>query len=137
VRGEEATASWRITRSCRTETEQALPPSTSRTWRGWRGLKPASQNWTGFFHLTPVSDTTSLVGQLDRSLTGGVYPPTIWEEGELVEEQIEIPASSLAAGKYTLWMGLYSSANFERAAISKSPNQIQDNRTLLLEFEIK
>lgn len=103
----------------------------------WRGLKPASQNWTGFFHLTPVSDATSLVGQLDRSLTGGVYPPTIWEEGELVEEQIEIPAGSLAAGKYALWMGLYSSANFERAAISKSPNQIQDNRTLLLEFEIK
>lgn len=103
----------------------------------WRGLKPASQNWTSFFHLTPASDGTALVGQLDRSLTGGAYPPTIWDEGELVEEQIEIAANGLAAGQYTLWMGLYAPITLERAPITHSPNSVADNRTLLLEFEIK
>lgn len=103
----------------------------------WRGLKPASQNWTGFFHLTPASDSQSLAGQLDRGLTGGAYPPVIWDAGEVVEEQIEISANGLAAGKYALWMGLYAPASFERAPIIQSPYPVQDNRTLLLEFDLK
>jgi hypothetical protein len=103
----------------------------------WRSLAPASQDWTGFYHLTPASDSVSLVGQTDRSLTGGAYPPTIWDRGELVEEQIEVAPAALAAGKYAVWMGLYSPLTFERLAITSSPNPIQDNRTLLVEFEIK
>ncbi len=115
-------------------------PSASQPLRltlWWRGLKPASQNWTGFFHLTPAVDGATLVGQSDHTLTGGAYPPTIWEAGELVEEQIEISANSLAAGRYALWVGLYSPATFERVAITESPGEVQDNRTVLAEFEVK
>ena len=103
----------------------------------WQGLKPASQNWTEFFHLTPAADSLTLLGQADRALTGGADPPTLWDEGELVEEQIEIGANEINAGRYAVWMGLYSPATLERMVITASPTTVQENRTLLLEFEVK
>ncbi len=103
----------------------------------WQGLKPASQNWTEFLHLTPAEDSQTLLGQTDRGITGGLYPPTIWDEAELVEEQVEINATELSAGRYEVWLGLYSPVTFERVAVTVSPTPAQENRVLLLEFELK
>jgi hypothetical protein len=102
----------------------------------WQGLKPASVAWTEFFHFTPASDNTNLVGQLDHELTGGDYPPTIWSAGEVVEEHIEIQTGPLAAGTYAVWMGLYNPNTQERAAVLSGPGPTQDNRTRLMEVTI-
>jgi len=112
----------------------AAQPLRLTLW--WRALKPASQNWTSFFHFTPEADNINLVGQLDHPLTGSEYPPIIWDVGELIEEQIEIDTSNAAPGKYALWMGLYSPMTFERMPVTFAPGPIQDNRALLLQIEI-
>lgn len=101
----------------------------------WRGLHAASQDWTSFFHLTSQKNNAELFGQLDHEITGGEYPPRIWDANELVEEQIEIAAPALEPGTYAVWMGLYSPLNFERAPITASPYRVQDNRAMLLEFD--
>ena len=45
---------------------------------GWRGLRPATEDWTAFFHITPNVSNAELVGQLDHAITDHVYPPTVW-----------------------------------------------------------
>ena len=45
---------------------------------GWRGLRPATEDWTAFFHITPSANNAELVGQLDHAITDHEYPPTVW-----------------------------------------------------------
>jgi hypothetical protein len=45
---------------------------------GWRGLRPATEDWTAFFHITPNVSNAELVGQLDHAITDHEYPPTVW-----------------------------------------------------------
>ena len=44
---------------------------------GWRGLRPATEDWTAFVHITPNVSNVELVGQLDHAITDHVYPPTV------------------------------------------------------------
>ena len=44
---------------------------------GWRGLRPATEDWTAFFHITPSANNAELVGQLDHAITDHEYPPTV------------------------------------------------------------
>ena len=45
---------------------------------GWRGLRPATEDWTAFFHITPSVSNAELVGQLDHAITDHEYPLTVW-----------------------------------------------------------
>ena len=45
---------------------------------GLRGLRPATEDWTAFFHITPNVSNAELVGQLDHAITDHEYPPTVW-----------------------------------------------------------
>lgn len=103
----------------------------------WRGLQPATQDWVAFFHLTPADDGATLIGQLDRRITDGAYPPLLWDGGELIEEQIEVAAADVQPGAYALWLGLYSPLTFERLPITHGPSAVEDNRTMLLRFEVQ
>ena len=53
---------------------------------GWRGLRPATEDWTAFFHITPSANNAELVGQLDHAITDHQYPPAVWAAGEVVQE---------------------------------------------------
>ena len=44
----------------------------------WRGVQPATEDWTAFFHLTPLGQDAELLGQMDQAITGHAYPPTVW-----------------------------------------------------------
>ena len=105
-----------------------------RIW--WRAQESGSPDWTAFFHLTPATDNTQLVGQLDRTITGGSYPPSVWDSGELVEETVQIGIADIAAGEYELWMGLYSPYSQVRATVTSSTTTIEDNRTRLLQLQV-
>ena len=35
----------------------------------WRGVRPAAEDWTAFFHLTPLGDDYELLGQMDQAIT--------------------------------------------------------------------
>ncbi len=74
----------------------------------WRGVRPAAEDWTAFFHLTPPSNDRELRGQIDQAITDNTYPPTVWSAGEVVEDHVQISVANLQAGRYAVWMGLYS-----------------------------
>ena len=45
---------------------------------GWHGVRPATEDSTAFFHITPSVSNAELVGQLDHAITDHQYPPTVW-----------------------------------------------------------
>jgi len=45
---------------------------------GWHGVRPATEDSTAFFHITPSVSNAKLVGQLDHAITDHQYPPTVW-----------------------------------------------------------
>ena len=66
----------------------------------WRGVRPATQDWTAFFHITPRANCAELVGQLDYAITDHEYPPTVWAAGDVVQEHVQISAAKLQLGIY-------------------------------------
>ena len=102
----------------------------------WRGVRPATEDWTAFFHVTPSANNAELVGQLDHAITDHEYPPTVWAAGEVVQEQVQISAAKLQPGSYAVWMGMYAPVTQMRAAIKAGPGVVVDNRALLLEFQL-
>ncbi len=102
----------------------------------WRGVRPAAEDWTAFFHLTPLSNDRELRGQMDQAITAHTYPPTVWSAGEVVEDHVRISAANLQAGRYAVWMGLYSPATLERVAVEAGAGEVIEDRARLLEFQI-
>jgi len=45
---------------------------------GWHGVRPATEDWTAFFHITPNVSNAEFVGQLNHAITDHQYPPTVW-----------------------------------------------------------
>ena len=102
----------------------------------WRhGVRPTTEHWTAFFHITPSANNAELVGQLDHAITDHEYPPTVWADGEVVQEQVQISAAKLQPGSYAVWMGMYAPVTQMRAAI-EAAGVVVDNRALLLEFHL-
>ena len=101
----------------------------------WRGVRPATEDWTAFFHITPSANNAELVGQLDHAITDHEYPPTVWAAGEVVQEQVQISAAKLQPGSYAVWMGMYAPVTQMRAAV-EAAGVVVDNRALLLEFQL-
>jgi len=101
----------------------------------WRGVRPAAEDWTVFFHITPSAKNAKLVGQLDHAITDHEYPPTAWAVGEVVQEQVQISAAKLQAGSYAVWMGMYAPVTQMRATVIAG-HVVVENRALLLEFQL-
>ena len=59
----------------------------------WRGVRPATEDWTAFFHITPSANNAELMGQLDHAITNHEYPPTVWAAGEVVQQEVHISAA--------------------------------------------
>ena len=47
----------------------------------WRGVRPAAEDWTAFFHLTPLGNDHELLRQMDQAITAHAYPPPVWSPG--------------------------------------------------------
>ncbi len=71
---------------------------------------------------------------MDQAITAQAYPPTVWSVGEVVEDQMQISAANLAAGRYAVWMGMYSPATQVR--VSVEAGVVIEDRARLLEFQI-
>ena len=83
----------------------------------WRGVRPATEDWTAFFHITPSANNAEFVGQLDHAITDHEYPPPVWSPGEVVQEQVQISAAKLQLGSYAVWMGMYAPLTQMRARV--------------------
>ena len=102
----------------------------------WRGVRPAAEDWTAFFHLTPLGNDHELLGQMDQAITAHAYPPPVWSPGEVVVDHVQISTSNLAAGSYAVWMGMYSPLTQVRANIATETVVVSEDRARLLEFQI-
>ena len=102
----------------------------------WRGVRPAPEDWTAFFHIMPGANNAELVGQLDHAITDHEYPPTVWAAGEVVLEHVQIGAAKLQPGSYAVWMGMYAPLTQMRAAVESGPGVVVENQALLLEFQL-
>ena len=102
---------------------------------GNASMRPATEDWTAFFHITPSANNAELVGQLDHAITDHEYPPTVWAAGEVVQVHVQISAAKLQPGSYAVLMGMYAPVTQMRAAVEAGPGVVVDNRALLLEFQ--
>ena len=102
----------------------------------WRGVRPATEDWTAFFHITPSANNAELMGQLDHAITNHEYPPTVWAAGEVVQEHVQTSAAKPQAGSNAVWMGMYSPVTQMRAAVESGPVMAFDYRALQVEFQV-
>ena len=73
---------------------------------------------------------------MDRAITAHACPPTVWSAGEAVKDQVQIGAANLQAGRYAVWMGMYSPATQERVAVEAGAGEVSEDRARLLELQI-
>ena len=102
----------------------------------WRRVRPAAEDWTAFFHLTPRCKDHELLGQMDQAITDHAYPPPVWSPGEVVVDHVQISTANLAAGSYAVWMGMYSPLTQVRATVAAETVVVSEDRARLLEFQI-
>ena len=99
-------------------------------------MRPATEDWTAFFHSTPSANNAKPVGQLAHAITDHEYPPTVWAAGEVVQEEVHISAAKLQPGSYAVWMGMYAPVIQMRAAVEAGPVIAVDYRALQVEFQV-
>ena len=99
-------------------------------------MRPFTEDWTAFFHITPSANNAELVGQLDHAITDHEYLPTVWAVGEVVQETVQISAAKLQPGSNAVWMGMYAPVTQMRAVVEARLRVVVDNRALLLEFQL-
>ena len=84
----------------------------------------------------PLSNDRELLGQMDQATTVHAYPPTVWSAGEVVEDQVQISAANLQAGRSEVWMGLYSPSTQVRISVEAGAGEVIEDRTWLSEVQI-
>ncbi len=79
----------------------------------WRSLAETDKDYTVFIHLRDEED--NLWGQSDSQPRGGYYPTSLWEKGEVTEDEhyISLP-EGIPPGDYRLILGLYFLDTMER-----------------------
>ena len=65
---------------------------------------------------------------MDQAITARAYPPTVCSACEVVEDQVKIGAANLQAGRYAVWMGLYSPATQVRVSGEAGAGEVVEDR---------
>lgn len=91
----------------------------------WQAVATPPADYTTFVHLRDASNQN--VAQKDSPPAGGRYPTGLWDSGEIIVDEILLPLENVAAGRYSLVVGLYNPATGERLPV---PNH-QANEILL------
>jgi len=93
--------------------DQELAAGELRVTLYWQAEQPLNPNWTVFVHLVDAIGT--LKSQHDGQPRDGHYPTSVWDPGEVVDDQHLLPLpDGLADGTYRVEVGLYSAATGER-----------------------
>ena len=98
----------------------------------WRSESPLPLDYTTFLHLS--NSAGDLVAQRDQPPLKGAYPTSLWDPGEIIADQIDVPLpAELSPGRYELRVGLYDPHSDQRLPI---PDQA-DNSLPLLQLELE
>ncbi len=102
----------------------------------WEAAAPDGRDYTVFIHL--LNEAGELVAQSDGQPGAGTYPTSIWAGGErVVDEHVLTLSPDLAAGEYTLLVGLYDRESGMRLPAlgpdgSRYPNDAADLATVTI-----
>lgn len=97
----------------------AFPPSDSlHLTLYWQALAVPSTDYTVFAHLRNAAGET--VAQKDSPPAGGVYPTSLWDSGEIIKDELNIPLEQVKPGQYELVVGLYDFASGARLPVTGS-----------------
>jgi len=100
----------------------------------WQASAPLTESYTVFVHL--VGPDGAMVAQRDSLPRDGFYPTQFWQPGLEVEDEtiLSLPAD-LAAGAYTVHVGLYDSASLERLSVLRDGDVSADSYSFPLVVE--
>lgn len=101
----------------------------------WTADAPAENYWSVFTHLRAPDG--SLVGQHDKVPYEGLYPPTRWWPGQIVDDDyaIQIPGDA-RAGDYRIAVGMYDWQTGERLPLRDDAGTLLSDGQLFLEQTI-
>jgi hypothetical protein len=71
----------------------------------WQALNPMDADYTVFVHLRNEAGET--VAQKDSPPANGAYPTSLWDAGEIIKDNVDLPLSQLDPGRYHLMVGMY------------------------------
>ena len=82
----------------------------------WESLAAVAESFDVFVHL--VDGTGQIVAQMDQKPVGGLAATDVWQVGDIVRDPLVLLLpEGLAAGDYTLRLGLYERDNGRRLAV--------------------
>ncbi len=93
---------------------QADPASRTVSLRlTWQALAPMDKDYIVFIHVVGVDGKT--VWQVDRQPRDGAYPTSLWDVGEIVDDEVIVPVPRNAESRmYGLHLGVYDPDTQER-----------------------
>lgn len=93
---------------------QADPASRTASLRlTWQALAPMDKDYVAFVHV--VGADGQIVWQVDRQPRDGAYPTSLWDVGEIIEDEVSIQVPQDAgAHAYGLHLGVYDPDTEER-----------------------
>ena len=96
----------------------------------WQALQPMEEDYTIFVHL--VDGEGNILGQKDTPPVEGLYPTTLWTQGDILRDQYDLIASpDVPPGKYWLAVGMYLPETGERLEVRGEEGPLPENRILL------
>ncbi len=79
----------------------------------WQALAPMGKDYVAFIHVVDASGQT--VWQMDRQPRNGAYPTSLWDVGEIVDDELRIRIPDGAMSRtYRLHLGVYDPDTQER-----------------------
>jgi hypothetical protein len=85
----------------------------------WQAQVEMATPYQVFVHL--VDDSGQIISQIDRQPQAGDAPTTGWLPGEVIVDEIEVPAAANLAQVTGINVGLYNPANGERLPVLDGP----------------
>lgn len=91
----------------------------------WQARRTMSKDYTVFTHL--VAADGRIVAQQDNQPSGGRYPTSMWDAGEIVVDRYHLTvAPDVPGGEYRLEVGMYLLSTLERLEVVSGDEKGQD-----------
>jgi hypothetical protein len=100
--------------------QASIPPASSlKVTLYWQAKGAIYSDYTTFLHLRDSANQT--VAQKDQPPAAGAYPTSLWDQGEVIVDEIILPLDQVAPGEYRPVVGLYEYGSGTRLPVPGSP----------------
>jgi 4-amino-4-deoxy-L-arabinose transferase-like glycosyltransferase len=81
----------------------------------WQALRQPDADYTVFVHIRDAAG--NVIAQKDQPLSGGVYPSSLWDAGEIIPDEVTVALDGVPQGAYEIVVGLYNFATGVRLPV--------------------